>query len=287
MNSLARLLAFSNAWVALGAAGLTIVTAFSLPPERSEQRTIVLLILLGTFAAYNVCRIYAIFKADDPEASVLLAWYKKALPFVLIPTILCAGIAAYFFLQLKLAVMLTIVVAGFVFLLYLLPAVRFGGKWVGVRRLPFIKSILVAVVWMAITAWVPLQLAGDVSTTIIVLVLAERFLFIWGITIPFDIRDMAFDRQLNLKTLPNTLGIKTAKAVAIVVLFLQLMTCTAICWLTGFYPLLISGLITGAIAVFFVLLTNEKRKELWYTFGFDGLMVFYGVLFLVLVKCGL
>jgi len=55
------------------------------------------------------------------------------------------------------------------------------------------------------TAFIPARLI-DVSHYTSSLIAAERFLFFMAITIPFDVRDMTIDKQINVKTIVHQLG---------------------------------------------------------------------------------
>jgi 4-hydroxybenzoate polyprenyltransferase len=51
---------------------------------------------------------------------------------------------------------------------------------------------------------------ADISMRDITLMIAKRFLFIFALAIPFDIRDLFSDRQAGLKTIPVAWGEKNA-----------------------------------------------------------------------------
>ena len=55
--------------------------------------------------------------------------------------------------------------------------------------------------------------------------LLERFLFVFAITIPFDIRDMEIDIKEGLKTIPVIMGKKKAMMIANILLVLFTMIC--------------------------------------------------------------
>ena len=87
------------------------------------------------------------------------------------------------------------------------------------RDVPGIKLFLIAFSWAGVTVFFPIvQNEVEISKSIILLFF-ERFLFIIAITIPFDIRDIDYDNP-KLFTLPQVLGIKKSKIVAIISLSL-------------------------------------------------------------------
>ncbi len=108
----------------------------------------------------------------------------------------------------------------------------------------------------------------------------ERFLFVFAITIPFDIRDMNADSQTGLKTIPLLIGAKKSTYVSMTTLVL-LFAVTVI-----HYSITNQWFIIGAFAVSFlttiVFLTNERiRNSPLYYYGIlDGTMLLQGVLVL-------
>jgi hypothetical protein len=112
------------------------------------------------------------------------------------------------------------------------------------RLVPGLKLFLIALAWVYLCYWVPLSMKGLAFTPSAWFGLLWRFLFIVGITIPFDVRD--FDRdELKLKTLPQLIGKKAALHLAMFILTLvqlaviyhyfqwSLMPSVALAWLVG------------------------------------------------------
>ena len=103
-------------------------------------------------------------------------------------------------------------------------------------------------------------------------------LFIIGITIPFDIRDLSFD-PASYKTIPQLFGIKGAKVVASL-----LVGSTVLGWaylytnnnigLIG----LVSQIIVVAITLVVIRNTKPQRPELYFTGLIDGLIILSGIL---------
>ena len=88
--------------------------------------------------------------------------------------------------------------------------------------------------------------------------------------IPFDIRDLEFDEP-DKKTIPQLIGMKAAKYAAITLL--------VICGVLSFGLLKEAVFLLPAYFVSIVILfqVNGRRKELFYAFGIDGLILLFPV----------
>jgi 4-hydroxybenzoate polyprenyltransferase len=109
----------------------------------------------------------------------------------------------------------------------------------------------------------------------------ERFLFLFAITIPFDIRDMKADHATGLKTIPLQIG--EAKSVQLSILILVVFLVGTV----GRYFFLQQWGIASAYAISglttLVFLTNDRiRKWSLYHYGaLDGTLLLQGILMII------
>ena len=88
----------------------------------------------------------------------------------------------------------------------------------GLRKIPFIKIFVISFVW-TISSMLLLVLENNIPISQnIVLHLIARFLFVFAITIPFDIKDLKYDAQ-SLRTIPLFFGVSQSRFIAVFVLF--------------------------------------------------------------------
>ena len=144
------------------------------------------------------------------------------------------------------------------------------------RTLPYLKIFTISLCWALATVTCPLFLAREIDTFPMVTFLTiERFLFIFAITIPFDIRDMEIDRTNNLTTIPLAIGTRSA---------LWLSTGILVCYMsfTAYYygpgPLLYSRIICSLFVLFLFINLKPERSSYYYTGWIDGSMILQGVL---------
>jgi len=77
------------------------------------------------------------------------------------------------------------------------------GNYSRSKTKPYLKSLILALVWAATTTLVPaLSTTNQLITTEIFILILQRFFFIFAIAVVFDIRDMEADRIVGINTIP-------------------------------------------------------------------------------------
>lgn len=140
-------------------------------------------------------------------------------------------------------------------------------KNLSARQFGWLKISLIAICWATTIIYLP-QLVANHAFEYHHLWWLERFLFIFLITLPFDIRDMLMDDE-QVKTIPKTLGIKATKRIGIVIVFALTIL--------QFFPkneASYSNILLYVIAGYMLVKSNpKKQKDLFYSFGVDGLLI--------------
>ena len=90
--------------------------------------------------------------------------------------------------------LIILMLSGLLTFFYATPLLSLGKSNFNLRKIWFLKSIIVALVWTLTCAVVPL-LEYDASEYQMIWFSVEKFLFILGITIPYDIKDLEKDKQ--------------------------------------------------------------------------------------------
>lgn len=158
-------------------------------------------------------------------------------------------------------------------ILYILP-LRNGRT---LRQVPFLKIFMIAMTWIWVTAILPLQITDTNLQFSHILVLTHRFLFVFAITIPFDIRDVYTDKQSDLKTLPSYYGVKSSKRWAVGILILSFaFLFFPVIW-NSVSTFLIMGYLFIGIGSALLIAKSDPGKPDWY-FGYllDGSMLLLG-----------
>lgn len=140
------------------------------------------------------------------------------------------------------------------------------------REIPYIKVYLIAITWAVVLILFPILNEGKFEWHVVLHGIAHA-VFIISAAIPFDIRDVKFDRDSH-KTIPQLIGIKWAKLTS--TLLLILFAAIMMVFTTG---LATSPSFIGAVVVqlTLILFMNEKRGDLYCAGAIDGAIGLIGL----------
>ena len=141
-------------------------------------------------------------------------------------------------------------------------------KTENLRTIPHLKIYLIAISWTFLTAGLPFYNEYLFFDITIILLMCSNFLMIWGITIPFDIRDVDVDAK-SQKTFPQIFGIMGAKVIGIGLLVAAYMQ------LTLYFVPGLTTTIAMVVSSALVYFSDPKRKELYYTFWVEGSIILW------------
>lgn len=270
-----RWLVFGNFWVATCASAMYAASVITLG-EPFEWRWLII-VFASTLAAYNYHRVpesSLAYYAHGSERHVWIRQNRNALIIILLVASTLAGLLIFPILDLR--TLWWFVPAGLFSLLYVLPVLPIGGKWTRLRDLPFVKTFIISAVWAVITV-VPASrealLLERISPEVIWL-MAERFIFLTAISIPFDFRDLTIDAQNNVKTFAGIWGFEKTLFNCRV-----LMVIFAVVALIGFQLTLISGstcfamIVSAASTGWVISQIDEQSGEMIYAFWLEGTMI--------------
>ncbi len=276
LKKLIDLILYSNLWIALGAMAMALQTQLLLS-NNIRFTSLISFIFCSTLFLYAIHRIVGIQKVKgflNMERFAVIASYKSHIIFYAI----VAGLgSAFFFFQLEWKIWMYLGIPAFISLGYVLPVF---GKQRRLRDFSHIKIYLIAISWAWITVLlVALEENHAIYEWEIIVLFVERTLFVFAITLPFDIRDLKVDQTNAVKTIPMLIGIKRTKVIAYVCLFLC-------CVLASINSLMIWNHMESGVALFWTYLatailisyTTDQRHDYFYTGLVDGTMVFQFVI---------
>ena len=270
-------LIYSNLYVSLAAALLVIETNLLFDFENTGY-SLAFFVFFATLATYNFQRLvrYNINRIGSSKSHIWIGANYKFIVFLTIFSILVSIII--FILGLKLNLLFVLLPVGIISVWYVIDLRILGLKIPSLRVIPYIKIILISIVWSIVTAIFTILNNGQVSAILnldVILIFLQRMFFVFAITLPFDIRDMEYDKKRDLKTIPLFFGIEKAKIIAQGALL-------------GFSGLVILQYVTGsklepeeaialvvsaAVSSFIIYKTHENQKEYFYSFIMDGTMI--------------
>jgi 4-hydroxybenzoate polyprenyltransferase len=183
-------------------------------------------------------------------------------------TILASLAMIFFFLRLERLLQLWLLLPGAISLMYVLPL--FGNKK-RLRDYFQIKIYLIAIIWGMIIAFIPyIEATGSMDTKGFLYFL-EKTIFIFAITIPFDIRDLRVDKTMEVNTIPHTIGLKKAYWVTYGLMTLTIAL-VILQYFLGTYslPPAIGITIGYLITILFIKLSEKKTHDYYYAGVIDG-----------------
>lgn len=274
------LVLYGNFWIALGALALCAQTQVILG-QPFAWNPLLGFVFCGTWLLYALHRIVGILRLTDfleVERYRVIARFRNHI----IMYAFIAGIGTiWYFFQLPLQVQITAVLPSLFSLSYVLPV--FGRKR-RLRDFNQIKIYLVAFTWAWVTVALPLVYWGEEIGTAAFLMFLERALFVFAITLPFDIRDLQVDGHTEVETVPATIGVQQSIRLAIGLLLVSLVL-VVVNYTLNFYDagVLLALIIALVLTIGLLPFSKEERHDYFYSGLMDGTMVLQGGLVLILI----
>jgi len=238
----------SSLHVGLAAACLLVTTQIRYGVDISFSLTV--FVFSSTVLSYNLVK-YAEFNG--------LQW-KKVTPIVGVISLIAVWCVATLTQWLYWEQIWLLLLGAGLTVFYALPL--FG--WRSLRAMPVIKPIIVAVVWTIATYLVPLQRFWEWD---MIIGLVGRMLFIFALTMPFEIRDLNFDDS-KLGTIPQLYGVVGTKwigsACILIAGLFELWIPTGTVWIILFIYLL---------TLVMLWMTTRQRNQWFVTFWVEAIPV--------------
>ncbi len=281
LKKIANLLIYSELLISLCAIAATCQTYLLL------QKPILwgeLLIMIGssTMACYVLARLAGMqerLEVVQKRANRTMAFYALCILLVVTSTV-----CFVLFWKLKSSLQIVLIGVSVVTILYSLPLIPTKMGWKKLRDIGMLKIFLIAVIWTLSTAILPiLQCKVSFQEARTWLIVLEKALFIFAITLPFDIRDLAYDESRELRTIPMMIGVEKTLYLAYGSL-MALGFLAIINYLLLPLPqrpqlfLMLALLISYRTTAFLIQQTKQDRPDQFYTGLMDGtLLVQFGL----------
>lgn len=283
---LIRSIVYSNLFVSLCITLLAHQTYLLLKIPQENSFNVLALIFFSTFFTYNFQRIYRLQSVDllGKLIGIRLGWMIRNRKKLVVAAFFSILLSTYFLTQLSVNVFVFIIPLALFSVLYVLPVLP---NKKAIRDLPFAKIFVISLVWSVVMVAIPVVnhfgFQGLLENSFLLLIL-EQFVFILAITLPFDVRDLRYDLESNIKTIPSYIGIKNTITLShgLLILFLSLK------WIQFFYlnqidlSQFIATAITTSLTFIIIAFTSRKRGELFFSGFVDGTMIlmYLGILYL-------
>lgn len=238
------------------------------------------LIFFATLFLYALHRIIGISKVHEFLEMERYAVISKFRHHIIIYAILAGIGGAICFWYVSLPIQLSLIIPGIVSLGYVIPFLS-GKK--RLRDFNHIKIFLIAVVWSWVTVFLPALEMGKIFELSTWLMGLERSLFIFAITLPFDIRDLKVDTHSKVKTIPAVIGIEKTKILGVATLAFAGVLSGALFYSETYDLKVLIGLLLSYISTwFFIRISDKIKHDYFFTGLIDGTMIIqFSLIYLV------
>lgn len=285
IKSFFQLLIVSNIWIALCSVCFLLANCILLDIPLKEIVSVACFVGSSTLFIYQLSRyLYQKRKLLITDNNILDLWINNHLHYTKLSILISSILSVFFFIFLNINAKILMIFIGCISCIYPIPLPIKNiqsGHYYRLRDFPFLKIFLIAFTWASTAVWLP---AVQIGTPINPILFTMQFLFIFFITIPFDINDIKIDAASGVKTLPIFLGKhKTNYLLTVVLIFIfglhfffnkdNLNTSN--------YSYFISILIFYGL-LYYTAIFHSKRLPKWLImFIFDGSMILYFILIFI------
>lgn len=273
---------YGSVHIGLGALLMTAMTWHMTGQRIFNNYHYLISIFFGTIAFYSFHRV---FDLDNKYSGVKSSKYEviKHLRNPILMICFFSVIAATVFLFFLPPFILLLL-----FIMTLLTAwysVPMGHASLKLREVAHIKIIVIAIIWGLLTAAIPAWLSGA-SFRAIFLLFLERSIYIFALTLPFDVRDYLLDKQQALKTLPIWLGKSRSIYLAVILLTILLPILNLINYKMNIYPVrsMVLLILTNLLTALFVGFSSKIKNDYYYTGLLDGFLIIQPVVLLLFYR---
>ena len=256
---------FSNIFVAFCVLALTISSEVLLDTANFRISQFV---FFATLFTYNFQRVV---KLKQREKHLKTDWQAKNKTSTYFIMLISGIIIAYHFYYFKISTQIAIIFSGILSLLYPF----------GIRNIPFFKIFVIALIWTISTMLLLVLENNMLISQNLILHLSARFLFVFAITIPFDIRDLKFDDK-KMKTIPIVFGEGKAKLIGVMALFFaELIAIVQMFYFDMEFHNLIALICIFFLSAILMIKSSQDKTAMYFSFWVESLSIYF-YLFLIL-----
>lgn len=268
----------TNIYISLAAVFLTIETQVQLGMQ-PQWKPYLFIIFFATIFEYNLHRLVTVITKKESLDDNKHKWVKDSpiLLYIIVAISVIGFIAAI--MMAKKEVLITLAPFAALTVFYSMPVFKNSRYLFRLREIAFVKIFLISIVWSVVTIILPvIQTGNKYETTHILLMLLERFLFVFAITIPFDIRDKYADKKVGLKTIPLAIGDTKAIALANGCLLAYFGICL-FHYDGSAVDFIMPACIVSAVSTCVFINNKTVQRLSWYHYGIlDGTLLLQGLL---------
>lgn len=226
-----------------------------------------LFVFLGALTGYNFVKYAKVAGLHHRSLT-------QSLKAIQIFSGICFVFLAFIAFKLSIQTLMITAAFGLATFFYAVPFVRHKN----LRNFSGLKIFVVAFVWAGVTVIVPVVASEATISIDILLTFLQRILIVVALILPFEIRDVPYD-ALNLKTLPQQVGVRNTKLLGLAVLL--------ICLVFEFFKqdsdvaYIVSLLIFSVFMGWFLITSKTDQNRYFASFWVEGLPIIWFLLFVL------
>jgi len=229
-------------------------------------------IFTSTLLIYTLHRHLAARKFDSITSIERYTFVNNHSRLSYVALALCATLSTYTFFLLPGSSQYAMAMCGLISLGYVLPLIAKSR----LRDIGVFKIFAISIVWGVLPSLGYIESEGlSVRSAII---LMEHFVFVFALTIPFDIRDSDLDEGAQVSNLANQIGLASSKSLIGILLVLSLSLAFTNFMLDSYSLELMLMHIIFYSVVFYLCNKSVDKNELYYAFFLDGQILLKGLL---------
>ena len=252
--------------VALAVYAFVRITEFYLGLSYNESLDFFL--FFATITGYNFVKYAGVAKLHHRSLT-------KNLRVIQLFSLGCFLFMCFYVSRLKIETLLFFIPFGLLTFLYAVPF--FSGFQKNLRSIGYLKIVVVALVWVGATVFLPVFDAAVVFTSKIYIMALQRFLLVMVLILPFDIRDVKYD-AISLQTIPKKIGIQQTKKLG----YVLLMFCLVFEFIIASKQEFKIVFLTVFVAILFLLMRASKQQAKYYSsFFIESIPIIWWLLLLI------
>jgi len=284
-----RFLVFTNIYIATCVLCFTVKTSLMLFGNTGNMH-VNALAFFATMFLYGFHRVYRRFRLfEDEHKEERHHWVdnRKKMYYVIIALAFIGAISQLFYMPFRVFVLM--VPVGFIALGYSVPFIKTAKGYIRLRDISWLKALWIGIAYAWLTTFLPVAFSNPISYLKqpgVLFIFAENLLFMFVLAVPFDIRDIAYDKRNNVNTVPVLIGVKGAINLCLVLLGCFIAVAYAHYTCGGLSkPMAVALLLSAVEIACFVPMSKPERPNLFFPLAIESSMIIQWALICFVLAC--
>lgn len=266
---------FGNFFIALCAVVMFLNTAYFF--SLSIDEAFIPFIFFSTLCSYSL-HWYLTF--HNNPVSARLIWTSRHRKLLLVLFVISLFCTVYYFIPIM-RFYKTLLPVAFITFMYTAPKIPVQ-PFIFLKKIAVLKTTYLTLVWVFITAVLPVLVSGAGWKYEMTLFTINRFFLIFPICVLFDYRDRLEDKAEGIKNIATVISGRGLDYVFGVCMVLNFLTAYLFHEIMNNWYYLLSCVVPSFPLILTYKISKNSKSDFWYYFFLDGLMMLTGLLVLFL-----